>query len=172
MDGPTESDEELLAATDKSVPLHSMDGIKSKAKVVGVYDGDSITIVMKYNNKLDKFKIRMTGYDAPEMRPAKTSKNKEAEVEQAKAAKELLKEKILDKIVMLHCHEFDKYGRLLGTVYLKEDESSKAAKKIEGESVPIKTPDDLFTLNVNQWMIENAKGCYAYEGGTKKIFEE
>ena len=81
MDGPKTSDDELESATDKSVSLHTMDGIKSKAKVVGVYDGDSITIVMKYNNKLDKFKIRMTGYDAPEMKPKKDSTDRDAEIE-------------------------------------------------------------------------------------------
>ena len=40
-----------------------------------------------------------------------------AEIEAAKEAKKALKDLVDNKIVILHCNKFDKYGRLLGTLY-------------------------------------------------------
>ena len=123
-----------------------MDGIKTYARVVDVYDGDTITIVMKHNKKLCKFKVRMYGYDAPEMKPSLSNPNREREKEAAINAKNQLSSLILNKIVILECLQFDKYGRLLGNIYTMEN------------------------LNVNEFMITNVLGCYIYNGETKKIY--
>ena len=52
-----------------------------------------------------------------------------------------------NQLVYIKCGEFDKYGRLLGTLFInKEDEKS-----------------------INQLMIDEGYG-YEYDGGTKKKF--
>ena len=53
------------------------------------------------------------------------------------------------QLVYIKCGEFDKYGRLLGTLFLNEKD----------------------TKSVNQIMIDNGHG-YKYDGGTKKNFNE
>ena len=131
----------LLNATKENTKLFSLAGNKYVAKCIDVYDGDSITVVFKFNGKYQQFKIRMMGYDTPEIR----SKNLE-EKEYGKRAKKALEDKILNKIINLECHEFDKYGRLLATVY------------IDGN-------------DVNQYMINERYG-YPYTGETKMTFEE
>ncbi len=130
------------------IPVHSMNGIKTYARVVDVYDGDTITIIMKYNNKYDKFKIRMYGYDAPEMRPLLSSENRQQEKTDANKARQELCDLILNKIIILECLQFDKYGRLLGNVYTLDT-----------------------NMCVNKYMLDNVTGCYSYTGGTKKIRE-
>lgn len=127
-----------------SAPKFSFDGEFHKCRVIDCYDGDTITVVFWHNRKYQQFKIRMMGYDSPEKR----SKNP-AEKEAALQAKQYLEELILQKHVFLDCHKFDKYGRLLGTVYLN---------RFKGESV-------------NQMMMDAGHG-YPYLGGTKKEFKE
>jgi endonuclease YncB( thermonuclease family) len=60
--------------------------------------------------------------------------------------RDLLREKILNKVVQVECDDLDKYGRLLTVIY------------IDGE-------------NVNQWLIDNDY-AFAYDGGTKRSWEE
>jgi endonuclease YncB( thermonuclease family) len=83
------------------------------AKCVSVYDGDTIQAVFKYNDKLQRFSCRMAGYNTAEMRSLDPS-----EVIAANNAKKALAELVLDKIVYLTAHGFDKYGRLLVDIRL------------------------------------------------------
>ena len=129
-----------LNKADKNIPLFTLNGCKYKAKVVDVYDGDTIKIVILFHNKLTKFSLRMNGYDSPELR-TKNAKEKEAAI----AARDFLISQIQNKIVDLHCDKFDKYGRLLGTVFYNKQ-------------------------NINELMIENKHG-YRYNGGKKRPFD-
>lgn len=122
--------------------FHSMENKIFNCKIVNVYDGDTCNGVIFYNFKFCKFKIRMHGYDSPELKPLKSKENRELEIENAKKSKNALSDLILNKIVKLHCGKFDKYGRLLGTIYINK-------------------------ININDWMVENNFG-YKYYGGTKK----
>ena len=110
-------------------------------KVVDIYDGDTCTIILKNNGYYQKYKVRMYGYDSPEMKPLKNIKNRNEIIKKAKNAKKALSNKILNKIVTIKCGNWDKYGRLLGTIYIKK-------------------------FNVNEWMIKNNHG-YVYKGGKK-----
>lgn len=130
-------------------------GMTVKAKMVDIYDGDTLTLVFRYRGQLQQHSCRMMGYDSPEMKPAKNKPNREAEIQAAKAAKEALKE-LLERhqIVTAKCHQFDKYGRILVTLM-------------------VPTRSGLFgrccseDMVVNQWMIDQGHG-YVYDGGTKK----
>ena len=49
-------------------PIYKIIG-KYNAKVVDVYDGDTITVSIINNCTIQKHKLRMLGYDSPEMKP-------------------------------------------------------------------------------------------------------
>jgi hypothetical protein len=66
-----------------------------KAKIVKVYDGDTVWIAVKfYNGKIYKFLARIYGIDCPELRS-----NNLMEKEEAKKAKEFTTNFCLNKIV-------------------------------------------------------------------------
>lgn len=92
------------------------------AKIVECYDGDTVYCIFKHDKKYTKFKIRMYGYDSPEMRPSKKIPEAERIIikQNALLAKKRIEELILDKCVYLYCMEFDKYGRLLGNIKLNQ----------------------------------------------------
>jgi endonuclease YncB( thermonuclease family) len=90
-----------------------------KAKIVKVYDGDTVWIAVKfYNGKIYKFLARIYGIDCPELRS-----NNLMEKEEAKKAKEFTTNFCLNKIVNISIfnnkknekNKFikEKYGRLL-----------------------------------------------------------
>jgi micrococcal nuclease len=93
-------------------PKFSLKGYTVKAKIVKVYDGDTITAVfplpMYENSKDYKWSCRINGIDTPEMR----SKNTELK-KLAVQARDLVKSLILNKTVNLELDNFDKYGRVL-----------------------------------------------------------
>ena len=66
-------------------------------------------------------------------------------------------------MVMVHCGEFDKYGRLLGQIYLKDEYEQQTGGG--GDS------DDLQKNSINQWLIDN-NYAFPYDGGSKKCWEE
>lgn len=138
----------LKITNEKKIKKFSLKGQKFIAKVVSVYDGDTIVVLIRYRMKTHKFRVRMLGYDSPEMKPRHDNPNKYAIKEAALQAKMKLLEKIDQKIVKLDCGDFDKYGRLLGTVYLRENCCKSS-------------------ININQWMIDNNYG-YKYDGGRKR----
>ena len=108
-----------LNKCDDTIKLFSLDKQTFNAKVVRVYDGDTCFAVFIYNSSPVKFKIRMEGYDSPEMKPLLTTINRNKEIENAIKAKEALEKLVLNKIVILECGKWDKYGRLLGKIYVK-----------------------------------------------------
>ena len=128
--------DELQSQTE-DVSMFSLDGLVTDAKVVKVYDGDTVHVVFKYFEKYYKWICRIAHVDTPELK----TKNPE-EKKLGYEVRDKLRELILEKVVKLHCHEFDKYGRLLVDIQID-------------------------TIKVDEWLISNG---YAkkYEGGTKE----
>lgn len=114
------------------------------AKVVDVYDGDTITIVTDVHGVYYKFKVRLFGIDCPEIKPSKDIDNRELHIKSANKVKDILKMLILNRTVKLLCKNFDKYGRLLVVV------------NYEG-------------ININEFLLEN-KLAKKYDGKTKIDF--
>jgi micrococcal nuclease len=104
------------------------------AKVINVYDGDTITVVFKFKDEFYKWNCRLNGIDTPEMK-SKDLNEKNAAIR----ARNFLREKILGKIVKLYCSDFDKYGRLLVIVEYEDE-------------------------NINNTMIDNGYGKYYFGG--------
>lgn len=103
--------------TFKNTPLWTLKGKKLKVKVLKVYDGDTIWIAIKLKGKVYRLKVRLLGIDTPEMKPPKSQKNREKEIREAKKAKDFLENLVLNKVITIECGDWDKYGRLLGTLY-------------------------------------------------------
>jgi|688.fasta_scaffold263703_2 endonuclease YncB( thermonuclease family) len=97
-----------------NIPKFSLKSNTYQAKVVSVYDGDTITVVFRFADKYYKWSCRLNNIDTPEMK-SKIA----AEKQQAIKARDFLREQILGKIVKITCQEFDKYGRLLVLVDFK-----------------------------------------------------
>lgn len=143
-------DSELRNNKFLDLDMFTFDGKVIKARVVEVYDGDTITIVFYYNGEAQKHRLRMYGYDAPEMRPPKVMSNRDLHIAAAKHVREQLENKIYDKIVYIKMMKEEKYGRLMGTVYVSETLDEKT--------------------NVNKWIIDKGLGK-KYEGGKKEQFD-
>lgn len=87
------------------------------AEVVKVYDGDTCTCVVDLGFKTSvKIKVRLVGIDTPEIR----TKDDEEKV-RGYASRDWLREKILDKKVLLHTSDKGKFGRWLGTIWNLEE---------------------------------------------------
>jgi len=120
--------------------VFSFKDMKKKAKVISVYDADTVDAILCVRDRPYRFKIRLNGIDTPEIKPPKSMENRELHVECGIKCREYLKSKILNKIVEVHCSEFDKYGRILGEIYIGNENISehlvykKYAKKYEGKT--------------------------------------
>lgn len=122
---------------DSLVPLFTLKG-SYYAKIVDVYDGDTITVCFYRNKECIKVKCRMYGYDSPEMRPSKKLENREEIKKNAILARDRLSE-LTNKnnnIVKIECLEFDKYGRVLTKVYSLENEYINDIMVNENHGVP------------------------------------
>ena len=140
-----------LQNCDNSTPDFSLKEKKKMRKVVNIYDGDTCKVVFDVKGDIYRWNIRMEGYDTPEMRPSRNDPNRDAEKVAAIRAKNYLKsliQKDENQLVYIECGEFDKYGRLLGKIYVNKND----------------------TISVNEMMITNKYG-YAYNGGTKEAFK-
>jgi endonuclease YncB( thermonuclease family) len=148
---PCAHDAELAAAA--RMADFSFAGARFAAKVVDVYDGDTLRVVFRHGGGLVQYRARMAGYDSPEMKPPKAKPGREKEVQAAHRARAALCEKLGDMLVFITCGPFDKYGRLLVTVRTR----TGPALAEDGE-------------DVNAWMVASGHGV-PYDGGTKAGFD-
>lgn len=139
---------EILKNCDRKTKKFSLEGQTKLCKVVSVYDGDTCNVVFDHNGVINRWNIRMNGYDTPEMRPSKKLPNRDEIKQKAIQSRDFLKSLIFnnEQLVYLKCGKFDKYGRLLGEIYINENDEE----------------------SVNSVMIKTGHG-YEYHGGTKKV---
>ena len=136
---------DLENCTTKNTNAFSFNEKEFLGKCISVYDGDTITIAIKpfETEEIYKYNIRLSGIDTPEIRTKNLDEKKKG-----LEIRDLLREKILNKFIIIKCGKFDKYGRLLGDIYT-EDKS----------------------IHINQLLIDNGY-AYEYNGGTKKQYKE
>ena len=135
-------------SVDKKIKRFSLENETKIGKCVHVYDGDTIQVVFPLQTELFRWTCRLTGIDTPEIR----TRNK-TEKQFGYTVRNYLREKILNKMVVIECGEFDKYGRLLGKIYLKPENDGQSGG---GESV-----------SINDWLVQN-KYAFPYDGGKKQ----
>jgi len=123
-------------------PLFSLEESFVEGKIVDVYDGDTVKIVLNLpiNAQYFRWNCRLSGINTPEIR-TKNLKEKEFGL----LVRDKLKERIEDKILLIKCGEFDKYGRLLVEIYENNGQ----------------------LFSINNWLIEN-NYAKPYHGGTKE----
>ena len=139
----------VLTNLDKyTVNYYSLNGVYTPCIVVDVYDGDTCTIILVDNHNTPyRYKVRMEGYDSPEMKPPLKDPNRHIEIKKAKDAKKRLVELVdmeNNTIIYIKCGKYDKYGRLLGKLYRNKRDM----------------------VSINNRMINEGHG-YPYDGGTK-----
>jgi micrococcal nuclease len=114
-----------------------------KGRVIRVYDGDTITIAAKVpllrNKEIYKFSIRLNRIDCPEIITTNTD-----EKICGLRIRDLLSEKIMNKIVNIEILKTDKYGRYLAEVSYKKE-------------------------NISDWLLDN-KYATLYNGAKKEEF--
>lgn len=115
------------------------------AKVVKVYDGDTVTLAAIPFGATQPylFRCRLTRIDAPEMtkQSGKTQKARDREKALAIKSRDALRTLIGDKIVKVNVNSLEKYGRVLADL------------NIDG-------------TDVSDWMIRH-KYAVSYSGGKK-----
>jgi endonuclease YncB( thermonuclease family) len=121
---------------DISTSPFTLSGIKTYARLVDVYDGDTVTCVFPiFGENYFKFTIRLNGIDTAEMRGEFKSIALEARHKilnylcedmynlnqdcQRSDIQDFLKKNVI--IIWLECYNFDKYGRILGDIYKNKD---------------------------------------------------
>ena len=143
--------ENELINCSKKTPIFTLKDKIFIGKCVKCYDGDTVHIVIKFNNEFLRFKSRLDGIDCAEIR----SKD-DLEKNIALTGKKWLSNLILNKLIWIKCGHFDKYGRLLITI--------KSYKKELVNNLN-------FNDNINEELIKLNFG-YHYGGGKKLLFKE
>jgi len=122
-----------------NTPQFSFEGQTVPARVVDVYDGDTITAVIEvFPGKFHQFKVRLVNIDTPEMRGGTVESKKKATLARntllsiitrygvnctnisPSDIKQILNGPIA-YIVYIRCFGNDKYGRMLGEIFMDSD---------------------------------------------------
>ena len=160
---------QYLALHGATAPPFTFAGQGMWARVISVYDGDTMTCALPIFGSVYKFPMRISGMDTPEMK-SKLHLNKVAAIRARNRLLQLIgvpigleddwKKKDIEAtlsktnyVVWLMCGEQEKFGRTLCTVYKDPLE--------QNTGVP----------SFAQILI-NEKLAYAYGGGTKLTEEE
>jgi micrococcal nuclease len=109
------------------------------AKVIKVYDGDTITVAAKLpfnTSPVYRFSVRLRSIDSPEIRG-----ESKKECDLAIQSRDALHNLIFGKIIELKNNGKEKYGRLLADIYYND-------------------------IHVNKWMLDKGYAI-KYEGGKK-----
>lgn len=91
------------------------------AKCIGVYDGDTFQIAVKFRGEWTKYSCRSFGWDAPEMKPRKAGRT-EVSLTKEKQAAVLAKAWLCswwekqEYVSIIHFKGYDKYGRVLAEI--------------------------------------------------------
>jgi endonuclease YncB( thermonuclease family) len=174
--------------------LLTLEGQTCLCYCVSVYDGDTCTVNIYSHGAVHMWKVRLLGFDSPEIRPTRAGRSEASVLEEqhhAQVCKKLLSELILHKTCVIQCGAFEKYGRLLGHLYVRKEDQTLLNLNSNLNSNPnsITTPEqplqsfscqsgdekqlaisgDSF-LHVNQWMIQFTPSL-VYNGQTKKEFD-
>ena len=142
MSTQSEMEQKFINSNYNSTPFFTLNGKKMYCRVVNVYDGDTITVVLNIFDGFYKFSVRINGIDTCEIK-SKNEKNKELACFARSRLISLITDKDISETTLLkdrrminnflnknvycvwiECLDFDKYGRLLANIYKNENASS------------------------------------------------
>ena len=104
-----------------------------EAKIINVVDGDTVDAIVDLGFSISTdLRLRLHGVDTPEMNSRDIS-----ERERAKAAKQFVIERLLNKTVLIKTHKTDKYGRYLAEIFTDADRTQTINRTlvVEGHAV-------------------------------------
>lgn len=133
-------------------PEWTLNGQKMWARIVDVYDGDTLTLILKLSTGFYKFSCRVYGIDTAEIK-SKMIENKNSSQKarnrmlqlcgipdidinnlyKRKEIQMLLNEDIY--MIWIECGDFDKYGRLLITPYKNSNDKIHLGKILIEENL-------------------------------------
>lgn len=138
---------------DIKTPYFSLDGLKTYARVVSIYDGDTITVVVPIlNSQYYKFNLRLMGIDTCEIKDKDEEKRKLA-LKARNRVFELITMRKYDDIthkqiedilndnvflVWIECGMTEKYGRTLAHIKINEEDSDTIVNKLINEGLGVK----------------------------------
>ena len=126
-------------ATDENTPYDTVEGLKTRIKVLRVLDGDTLDVGMcRVGNTVLKYRVRLYGIDTPEKRPSRSDPLRHLEIQASLRSKQALTDRLMenDWIVIAHFEKADKYGRLLCTLFDKNGENLNEWMIRMGHAVP------------------------------------
>lgn len=137
----------LDTATWDTTPAFTLQGLKTQARVLDVYDGDTMTLAIPWKDGCYKFQVRLFGVDTAEIRGSTRERALEARsrvlslvtngtVPDSLARKALRARLSEDPfLVDIECGDFDKYGRVLARVFVRGGRSLSDTLIEEGLAV-------------------------------------
>jgi micrococcal nuclease len=128
------------ATLDSTEPL-GMEGKSARVRVLDVYDGDTCTLAFlePYAQRVVvRERVRLAGIDTPELRPPKSTKDRDAVVALAHAARARLVMLVQDggPIMTATFGKRDKYGRPLVSLRLADGRDVARVLLAEGHAKP------------------------------------
>jgi endonuclease YncB( thermonuclease family) len=101
-------------------PIFSLEGEKCQAYCTSVYDGDTVTLNIKSERTKGVYawKVRLSGLDAPELHPRLNDPTHDIQKIHAEKCRQVVMHFLLHKECTIMCGKFDKYGRLLGIIWV------------------------------------------------------
>ncbi len=135
---------------------------------VKVYDGDTFTINLNTSIGIHQWKIREDHIDTPEIKS-----NVPLEKLHARACRNMVHYLIGFKQCIVHCKGFEKYGRILGRVYIKKSVSDELlTENCTANDIQILqlNPQHPAFIDVGEWMLQNTPSL-RYDGKKKAAFE-
>lgn len=172
------SQQSLSVATDKTtlealdpnkVDFFTFENYENWVRVWKVLDGDSVHIILIFQNHPIKLKCRLNGIDTAELE----SKDPE-EKAYAHKAKDRLDALVSNKTLWGRCQKFDKFGRLLIDLFpISGDDTTVAATPAAAAATATGVAAASFDQkkSINQILLDE-KLAYAYSGGTRLPFKE
>jgi len=176
-DKGTETNEHFIETVTKNNFVHrtftntlafTLQNYYAIARVIDIYDADTITCIMYVFNEFYKFQIRLAGIDTCEMKShneilknhAYAARNRMYELITGSTIDNLYKRKHIREllhtnnyVIRILCDKFDKYGRLLGWCYNINSQNND-------------------TINSYNNILLNEKLAYTYMGKKKLTDEE
>jgi len=143
-------------------PKFSLKNQTCLGECVSVYDGDTARFNILTSIGVHQWAVRISHYDSPEIKGVDLE-----EKVHARACRDLMKDLILGKVCVIQCGDFEKYGRLLGEIYVPYDATSNPISTYSATSSDLEHVKSL--LDIQHYMMTRTPS-QSYEGGKKQDF--
>ena len=160
-----------LASHGYDTPEHSLDGWSGDARVVDIYDGDSVHVVLNETGRFVRVKCRLSGIDTCEIRSRRAANKELAYAARDRlaalitggsadsfqgASRKAVRKVLADRpaILRAQCGHADKYGRTLVKLFVRREDGASEGGEPDG------------AVSVGATLVEDGL-AYRYHGGKR-----